>query len=96
MIDPHNLAEYVKSQPMMFRDMRPVPTGGGGWYPIVREPFTGAWQRNKEWHLDTVLAPLGGRQGAEAVSNRHCRPSRRLKFSDTCNAEDWRCRNVPG
>src|SRR4029077_18585898 len=21
-------------------------TGSGGWYPIVREPFTGAWQRN--------------------------------------------------
>jgi HK97 family phage portal protein len=28
----------------------------GGWYPFVREPYTGAWQRNDEWTLDTVLA----------------------------------------
>jgi HK97 family phage portal protein len=28
----------------------------GGWWPIVREPFTGAWQRNMEWTTDTVLA----------------------------------------
>lgn len=26
------------------------------WWPIVREPFTGAWQRNREWTADTVLA----------------------------------------
>lgn len=26
-----------------------------GWWPIVREPFTGAWQRNKEQRLDTLL-----------------------------------------
>jgi HK97 family phage portal protein len=23
-----------------------VPTAGGGWYPLIREAFTGAWQRN--------------------------------------------------
>lgn len=26
----------------------PIGTGSGGWYPIIREPFTGAWQRNLE------------------------------------------------
>ena len=26
-----------------------------GWWPLVREPFTGAWQRNKEERLDTLL-----------------------------------------
>jgi HK97 family phage portal protein len=26
-----------------------------GWFPLVREPFTGAWQRNKEVRYDTVL-----------------------------------------
>ncbi|MNF22274.1 Phage portal protein [compost metagenome] len=26
-----------------------------GWWPLVREPFTGAWQRNKEQRLDTLL-----------------------------------------
>lgn len=29
-----------------------VPSGGGGWYPIIREPFTGAWQRNMEVNQD--------------------------------------------
>ena len=35
-----------------------VPTGPGrgGWWPLVREPFTGAWQRNQEWTTDTVAA----------------------------------------
>lgn len=31
-----------------------VPTGQG-WWPIIREPFTGAWQRNKEEKLETLL-----------------------------------------
>lgn len=29
---------------------------GGGWWPLIREPSTGAWQRNQEWTTDTVLA----------------------------------------
>ena len=28
------------------KELSSVPIGGGGWYPIIREPFTGAWQRN--------------------------------------------------
>lgn len=31
-----------------------VPVGQG-WYPLVREPFTGAWQRNKEEKLESLL-----------------------------------------
>lgn len=27
-----------------------------GWWPIVREPFAGAWQRNEEIQIDTVTA----------------------------------------
>ncbi len=30
--------------------------GGGGWWPIVREPFTGAWQRNLEQRVENVLS----------------------------------------
>lgn len=26
-----------------------------GWWPMIREPFTGAWQRNKEERIDTLL-----------------------------------------
>jgi HK97 family phage portal protein len=33
-----------------------VPEGRGGWYPIIREPFTGAWQRNLEISVDTASA----------------------------------------
>jgi HK97 family phage portal protein len=31
-------------------------TGAGAWWPLVNEPFAGAWQRNEEIHQDTVLA----------------------------------------
>jgi HK97 family phage portal protein len=30
--------------------------GRGGWFPIIREPYGGAWQNNDEWRMDTVLA----------------------------------------
>lgn len=30
--------------------------GSGGWWPLLREPFPGAWQRNRELSLDTVAA----------------------------------------
>ena len=33
-----------------------APDNRGGWFSIVREPFTGAWQRNIEIRRDTVLA----------------------------------------
>jgi HK97 family phage portal protein len=31
-----------------------VSEGRGGWYPIIREPFAGAWQRNLEINVDTA------------------------------------------
>jgi HK97 family phage portal protein len=30
--------------------------GSGGWFPVVREPYTGAWQRNEELRADSALA----------------------------------------
>jgi len=35
-------------------NLRP-PDNRGGWYPIIREPFSGAWQQNVEWSTDEVL-----------------------------------------
>lgn len=29
---------------------------GGGWFPWVSEPYTGAWQRNEEWRMKDVTA----------------------------------------
>lgn len=28
----------------------------GGWWPWIKEPYSGAWQKNDEWCLDSVLA----------------------------------------
>lgn len=32
------------------------PVGSRGWFPWVSEPYTGAWQKNDEWTVDTVLS----------------------------------------
>lgn len=34
----------------------PVDISSGGWWPIIREPFAGAWQRNLEVRADSVIA----------------------------------------
>jgi HK97 family phage portal protein len=31
------------------------PSGYGGWWPLIREPFMGAWQRNMEERPETLL-----------------------------------------
>src|SRR6516225_7702444 len=31
-----------------------VSEGRGGWFPLIREPFTGAWQRNLAINVDTA------------------------------------------
>src|ERR1041384_3211580 len=36
--------------------LSPVGDSRGGWSPWIREPSTGAWQKNQEWSVDTVLA----------------------------------------
>ncbi|MGF6607059.1 HK97 family phage portal protein [Paraburkholderia sp. WSM4175] len=40
------------------QNLTPVNTpGGGGWWPlIIREPFSGAWQKNVELRPETLLA----------------------------------------
>lgn len=41
--------------PQRRKELQAVDTSRG-WYPMVREPFAGAWQRNAEESVDTVLA----------------------------------------
>lgn len=36
--------------------MSPPGTGMGGWWPVIREPYSGAWQKNDAWECQTVLA----------------------------------------
>lgn len=33
-----------------------TPVGGGGWYSVINEPFTGAWQRNMELKRGDLLS----------------------------------------
>src|SRR5262245_24976521 len=33
-----------------------VPYDRGGWYPLIREPFAGAWQRNMEINVNTAAS----------------------------------------
>lgn len=42
------------STPTVEKTLSNVPVGQG-WWPIVRESFTGAWQRNKEEKLESLL-----------------------------------------
>jgi HK97 family phage portal protein len=36
--------------------LTPISNSGWGWWPLVREPFTGAWQRNVEIQASTALS----------------------------------------
>lgn len=36
--------------------LSPVRSSNRGWYPLVAEPYSGAWQCNDEWSVDCVLA----------------------------------------
>lgn len=43
-------------EPSAEKAVSSVPWMGQGWYPLVREPFPGAWQRNISIDRNTVLA----------------------------------------
>lgn len=36
--------------------MSPPGTGLGGWWPVIKEPYSGAWQNNESWTNESVLA----------------------------------------
>lgn len=40
--------------PFRKKTLSSVPVGGGGWWPLVSEPYTGAWQQNQEIRLSDV------------------------------------------
>lgn len=51
-IGPFDLTFRRKALP----PMRPLSPSSGGWWPIVRESYTGAWQRDVDLHPDTALS----------------------------------------
>lgn len=50
--------EISRAKNLPVTDLSPLIGTGGrqGWFNIIREPFTGAWQRNLEVRPETVLA----------------------------------------
>jgi len=51
---PRSVALRMRAAPA---GLSPIPySNKGGWWPNVREPFSGSWQRNIAWTTDTVLA----------------------------------------
>jgi HK97 family phage portal protein len=52
--------ELTRSRPISLElETKAIPmqplSGRGGWWSVIREPFMGAWQRNEEVKMDTVL-----------------------------------------
>jgi HK97 family phage portal protein len=50
------LASIRSSLRAVFAPGASTPPGSGAWMPIVREPYTGAWQNNDELRLETALS----------------------------------------
>lgn len=48
--------EITRKAAVPVTDLSPLLDTGRGWFNIIREPFTGAWQRNAEVAPETVLA----------------------------------------
>jgi HK97 family phage portal protein len=46
----------VRLWPWRKKASTPPVDNRGGWFPLVKEPFTGAWQRNLELRPESVLA----------------------------------------
>lgn len=57
------------------KELQSVDTSRG-WFPLIREPFSGAWQRNREETVDSVLAygPVFACQTLIASDVAKCRP----------------------
>jgi HK97 family phage portal protein len=43
-------------QPQRQKDLSPPQSNGSWWWPVVRESFAGAWQRNEELTADQAMA----------------------------------------
>lgn len=46
-----------------------VGPGNGGWWPIINEPYAGAWQKNDEWSAQTLMAHYAVYACATLIAN---------------------------
>jgi HK97 family phage portal protein len=70
--------------------LRPLSSGReGGWYPIVRESFTGAWQQNVELRGDALLTNPTVFTCVTRISQDIAKLPLRLVEQDPWNADIW-------
>lgn len=61
----------------------PVYSDRGHWWPIIREPYTGAWQRNLEETVDTILTHSAAYACATLIANDIAKLPLRLVEKDS-------------
>ncbi|MFA6063872.1 MAG: phage portal protein [Gallionella sp.] len=66
-----------------FRKFLTPVSSNRGWYPIIREPYSGAWQQNQEWTVDCVLAHHAVYSCITLISNDIGKLRHKLVVSDS-------------
>lgn len=67
--------------------------GSGGWWPLIREPFTGAWQRNMEVRADTALGNVTLFRCVSLISSDVAKMRMKLIFESSAGV--WEERGNP-
>jgi HK97 family phage portal protein len=62
--------------------LSPIRSSNRGWYPLIQEPYSGAWQQNVEWTVDCVLAHHAVYACVTLISNDFGKLRQRLVQSD--------------
>jgi HK97 family phage portal protein len=69
--------------------MRPLSSGHDGWWPIVRESYTGAWQENVELRGESLLTNPTVFSCVTRISQDIGKLRLRLVVQDPVNADIW-------
>lgn len=73
----------------VIKSLSPIWSGGGGWWPVVRESFTGAWQRNVEVDRTTVQQNWAVFSCVTLIAGDIAKmPARVMKFNPTSKIWD--------
>lgn len=79
--------------PMRASDIGGYGIGNGGWWPIIREPFAGAWQRNLEIRADSVLSHVTVFRCVSLISSDIAKM--RMKLVHRVSENVWEEQNNP-
>lgn len=89
---PALIDQYGRELPTIERAAVPAMrasdiVGEGGWWPLIREPFAGAWQRNLEIRADSVLSNVTVFRCISLISSDVAKM--RLKLINQVSAGVW-------